>query len=356
MDSIPISSLELICLGSSVALSGLFFYIYRRKSKTVGKLKDAPMLPLDEQLVAILNATPGKCLRYVIIEGAVQPLGEPLRSQYQENCFGVIQKLILKEHKLVWNNIARNWMDSEKTLHQRVYTVPFDLVTAHAGGSVRVLSPLEASSLHLEVVHEKFHQAMHGFSEIIGHYLSGEKPKGVLETEEMVKVGAVLTGVGELILDTDGVVKLRPPSDGSEYFLSPLDFESLLGEQEGHARVWRVLAALCGLAGAAILLAVAWRHYKRLREKREREERRREFERMSLGGLGVRQSAGEEEEERDAEITENACVICLSRPRGCVLLNCGHVCCCFRCYQALPSPNCPICRSAVSRVVPLYQA
>uniref|UniRef100_A0A8D2L4Y1 RING-type domain-containing protein n=1 Tax=Varanus komodoensis TaxID=61221 RepID=A0A8D2L4Y1_VARKO len=52
---------------------------------------------------------------------------------------------------------------------------------------------------------------------------------------------------------------------------------------------------------------------------------------------------------------ENACVICLASPRECVLLPCGHVCCCFRCFQALPSHTCPICRSRISRVVPLYQ-
>lgn len=36
MEDFPI--LEMVCLGSSVALSGLFYYIYRKKRKTVDKL------------------------------------------------------------------------------------------------------------------------------------------------------------------------------------------------------------------------------------------------------------------------------------------------------------------------------
>lgn len=36
-------------------------------------------------------------------------MGEPLRSQFQEGSIGVVQKLVLREHKLVWNSLARTW-------------------------------------------------------------------------------------------------------------------------------------------------------------------------------------------------------------------------------------------------------
>ena len=32
-------------------------------------LQDAPQIALNENLVDLLNATPGKCLQYVVIEG-----------------------------------------------------------------------------------------------------------------------------------------------------------------------------------------------------------------------------------------------------------------------------------------------
>ncbi|XP_072524469.1 mitochondrial ubiquitin ligase activator of nfkb 1-A [Salminus brasiliensis] len=341
MEDFPIGTFQAVCLGSSIALSGLFFYIYRKKSKTVDRLNDAPHIALNEKLVDLLNATPGKCLQYVVVEGTVQPVGEPLRSQFQEGSVGVIQKLVLREHKLVWNNLARTWTDREQVLHQRINTVPFNLVAGDKA-SVRVLCPLEATGPEMETVHEKFHQASYGFTDLLGQYLSGEKPKGQLETEEMLKVGASLTAVGEIILDTDRLLKLRPPTDGSEFFLSTGDFESLRLEQEGQADSWCVLACLFALVGVSVLLWVGRNYYRQYQDKRERERERREFEQMWEGD-------GE-------EAVDNVCVICLSNPRGCVLLNCGHVCCCYSCYQALPQPICPVCRQEISRVVPLYQA
>lgn len=346
MEDFSVSTVEMVCLGTSMALSGLFFYIYRKKRKTVDKLNEAPRLPLDGELAEILNSTPGKCLQYVVIEGAVQPVGEPLRSQFQEGTVGVVQKLVLKEHKLVWNSLARAWTDSERIMHERINSVPFNLVGADRA-AVRVLCPLEASGLDAEIIHEKFHQASYGFTDIISQYLSGEKPKGQLETEEMVKVGATLTGVGELILDADRTLKLRPPTDGSAFFLTPADYEAMCLEQEGQATIWRVLASLCALASAAVLLWAAQRYYRHLQARREQDRLRREFKGMAAGG---------DDDDEEAEPAANACIICMSEPRSCVLLDCGHVCCCFSCFQALPHPSCPVCRQPIRRVVPLYQA
>ncbi|KAG7258357.1 hypothetical protein CRUP_022099 [Coryphaenoides rupestris] len=218
MEESSVSVVEALCLGTSLTISGILYCVYRKKKKTVDKLKDAPQLALDGKLRDLLNVTPGKCLQYVVIEGTVQPVSEPLRSQFQEGAVGVVQKLMLREHKLVWNSLARAWTDSERVLHQRVHAVPFNLTGPGEGeaAAVRVLCPLEASSLTMEIIHEKFHQATYGFSDIIGHS--------------------------------------APPTDGSEYFLTTSDFETLRIEQEGQAAVWQVLASVFALAGAAVLL------------------------------------------------------------------------------------------------------
>lgn len=227
-------------------------------------------------------------------------------------------------------------------LHHRVNAVPFRLVGGD-GASVRVLRPLEATGPEMETVHEQFFQASYGFTDLLGQFLGGEKPKGLLETEEMLKVGASLTAVGELILDSDHLLKLRPPTDGSEYFLTTGDVESLRQKQMDQAVCYWTLACMCALVGGALLLWVGRSCYKWIQARRERERERGEFERMRGGG-------GEEEE------AENTCVICLSNPRECVLLDCGHVCCCHRCYRALLRPTCPVCMQPIRRVVPLYQA
>ncbi|XP_076001259.1 mitochondrial ubiquitin ligase activator of nfkb 1-A isoform X2 [Genypterus blacodes] len=352
MEEFPVTSIEAVCVGASFAISGLFYYVYWKKRKAIDKLSDAPHLTLDGKLKDILDVTPGKCLQYAVIEGTVQPIGTPLRSQFQEECVGVIQKFMLREHKLVWNGFARTWTDSERVLYQTVNSAPFTLVGLDEA-KVRVLGPLEASGLQMEITHEKFHQATFGFTDMLGQYLSGEKPKGQLETEEMLKVGCTLTGVGELILDTDRTLALRPPSDGSEYFLTAADFDTLRAEQVREAVAWQVFASIFALAGAAVLFWAGRRYYCKLKVRWEQERQRREFQ--TLQGDGPRLRTASESSE-DGGPVENSCVICLSQPRECVLLNCGHVCCCLRCYQALPQPTCPICRQTIDRVVPIYQA
>ncbi|XP_063049065.1 mitochondrial ubiquitin ligase activator of nfkb 1-A [Engraulis encrasicolus] len=353
----PVSTMEAICLGSSMALSGIFYYVYKRKRRTVEKLNDAPQLPLNDQLENLLNQAPGKCLQYVVIEGVVHAAGEPLHSQFQEGSRGVIQKTVLREHKLVWSSLARAWTDSERVLHQRVDSVPFNLVGPDQSTAVRVISPLEATGPEMEVTHEKFHHAGSvGFGDLLGQYLSGEKPKGHLETEEMLKVGSMVTGVGELVIDTDQIVKLRPPTDGQEYFLCTCDLETLRADQEVQAQVWRFMAAACTLAGVAILAWAARRYYRRLREKWEHDRLLREFRsRVPPPRAAGDGAEGGEAGAGAADRPDNMCVICLENPRSCVLLNCGHVCCCHECYRSLPRPNCPICRQNIVRVVPLYQ-
>ncbi|KAM9349528.1 mitochondrial ubiquitin ligase activator of nfkb 1-A [Symphorus nematophorus] len=341
MDGFPVTAPEVVCLGASLALSGICYYLYRKSRTTLDKLDDAPHFNIDGKLKDILKVTPGACLQYAVIEGAVKPVGEPLTSHFQKEIVGVLQKFMLREHRLVWNSLSRTWTDSERVLHQRVSAVPFVLVGSN-DTTVNVLCPLQASGVHMEVTHEKFHQVNYGLGDLVGQYLSGEKLKGQLEIEEMLKVGTALTGVGEVILDTDGTLNLRPPSNGSEYFLSIVDFDTLRAEQVSTAFWWKALAIISALAGAGVLLWVSRHLYYRLKVRWEREQERREFERLQAEGPRA-----------EAPI-ENACVICLCQPRNCILLDCGHVCCCYSCYQALPQRRCPICRQDISRVMPLY--
>lgn len=170
-----------------------------------------------------------------------------------------------------------------------------------------------------------------------------------------LQVGTALTGVGELILDKDGALCLRPPSNGSQYFLSMVDFDTLRGEQESEALWCKALAIVSALAGAAVLLWVGRRYYYQLKVRWEQERERREFERLQTARRSRTPGMGPEAHNaRDEDYIENACVICLSRPRNCILLDCGHMCCCYNCYQALSHSQCPICRQEIRRVVRIY--
>lgn len=357
MDGFTVKVSEAVCLGASFAFSGICYYLYRKSRTTADTLNDAPHFNIDGKLKDVLKVTPGVCLQYAVIEGAVQPVGESLNSHFQKETVGVLQKFSLREHRLVWNGLSRTWTDSERLLHQRVNSVPFVLVGSDET-AIKVMCPLQASGVQMEITHEKFHQVNYGLGDIVGQFLSGEKLKGQLETEEMLKVGTVLTGVGELVLDTDGTLKLQPPSNGSKYFLSITDFDTLRGELESTAVTWKVLAVVLSLAGAAALLWVGRRYYKHRKLHWQREQERREFERRQAEAPRTRNAAGglDDPLDEDEEHIENACLICLSQPRNCILLDCGHVCCCHSCYQALPQRLCPICRQPINRVLPLYIA
>ncbi|NXG08787.1 MUL1A ligase, partial [Sakesphorus luctuosus] len=105
----PITPGELLCLGSSLAFSSLFYYIYRKKARVVSRIQEAPKLQVDDDLPALVSAAEGRCLPYVVLEGIVLPAQAALTSHYHERLQGVIQKLMLKEHRLIWNSLARCW-------------------------------------------------------------------------------------------------------------------------------------------------------------------------------------------------------------------------------------------------------
>ncbi|KAI1231398.1 hypothetical protein IHE44_0007845 [Lamprotornis superbus] len=314
------SAAQAVLLTASTAITALLYSVYRQKARVARGLEGARKVRLDGDLRASVKET--------------------LSSQFVENCKGVVQRLTLQEHKMV--------NDYEKIIHQRTNTAPFDLAPAEAGAgvTVRVMKPLDAAELSLETVYEKFHPSVQSFTDVIGHYISGERPKGIQETEQMLKVGTALTGVGELVLDNT-TIKLQPPKQGMPYYLSSLDFESLLQKQESGVRFWKILTMVFGFATCAVLFFLLRKQYRHHRERQHLRQMQEEF----------RQAQERLVNAEGGEVLKNACVVCLSSTKSCVFLECGHVCSCHECYQALPEPKkCPICRQGITRMVPLYNS
>ncbi|CAJ0948120.1 unnamed protein product [Ranitomeya imitator] len=319
---------HILLLASSSAITAIFYSVYRQKSRRVQTLKGAKKISLDDDLQKVLLDLPGK-VRPLRGDRRGRPLSvkDSLHSQFVENCRGVIHRLSLKEHKMERPGESHPPEDQLRALR------PDARRRRPPRPSVCVIRPLDAAELDLETVYEKFHPAAQSFTNILGHFITGERPKGIQETEEMLKLGATVTGVGELVLDHH-MVKLQPPKAGTPFYLSRLDFESLVQRQESQVRLWRVLAVICGVATCVTLFFILRRQYPRRHKERQRlRQLQRDFEEAS-----ARLEEGDEEE----EAARRACTICLSSQKACVFLECGHVCSCYRCYQALPQPKkCP---------------
>ncbi|KAM6928976.1 mitochondrial ubiquitin ligase activator of NFKB 1 isoform 1-T5 [Lycodopsis pacificus] len=345
------STVQIVVLATSSALTAVFYSIYKSRATTVARLKEAKKVSIDQDLKNLLSETPGRCVPYAVIEGVVRSVKETLNSQFVDNCKGVIERLTLKEEKMVWNRTTHLWNNTEKVIHQRTNTVPFSLGSHDddIAAAVRVIRPLDAAELDLETTYENFHPTVQSLSNVIGHFISGERPKGIHEAEEMLRLGDSVTGVGELVLDNN-LIKLQPPKEGFRYFLTRLDYEALLKKQGNSVRLCRILTVVFGVAACSTLLFILWKQYFRHRQsKKERSmlEEFKEQQKKRMRELNVEESS----------VSPTSCTVCLSRERSCVFLECGHVCACTQCFTVLPEPKkCPICRATIDRVVPLYNS
>ncbi|XP_028297652.1 mitochondrial ubiquitin ligase activator of nfkb 1-A-like [Gouania willdenowi] len=250
-----VTSSEVFYMGASLALSGICYYMYRKKRTNVEQLHRAPHPPIDKNLKTLMKATPGESLQYAAIEGKVKSVGEPLRSQFNNNTLGVLRRLILYISRHQQIILSHSWKDNRPVIHERPSMVPFVLVGSDKT-IVRVQDPLQASGDYMEKIHHRFYD----LDDIIKYNINGVKPTRVLEMEKMLKVGTSLTGVGELIMETDGTLSLRPPTNGAQYLLSRGDLSSVKQRALSSTVWWRFGFGVCALAGGAGLSRMGF-HY-----------------------------------------------------------------------------------------------
>ncbi|GAA6222406.1 mitochondrial ubiquitin ligase activator of nfkb 1-A-like [Lates japonicus] len=261
MSDFTVNPLVLLGIGSSFAFSGVFYHLYQEKKKELKKLKEIPIFKPDQHLVRVLKASPHKRLQYVAVEGLVQADGEPLPSRFVPRCFGVIQKVSEEEHWKYWNSVTRTWNSRTMNKKESSNSVPFSLVSPGAYINdlyVKVQNPLEASGSYLERVYYKLKRAEEGLVNMMLQGLNGEKPVAMAESEELLRVGTVLTGFGEVVLEGGQVMRLQAPQDGRKFILVPSDHKSFIDRHESSADMWKALTALTGLTGASLLAAVIY--------------------------------------------------------------------------------------------------
>ncbi|XP_013864407.1 mitochondrial ubiquitin ligase activator of nfkb 1-A isoform X2 [Austrofundulus limnaeus] len=261
MSDSSVNPLVLIGIGSSFAFSGLFYHLYQEKKKELKKLKKIPIFRPDQHLVKVLNSTPHKRLQYVAVEGVVHADSEPLTSQFVPRCSGVIQKISVEEEWKFFNYVTKTWKSRTVNKKETNNSVPFSLVSP---GSyvpdvyVRVQNPLEASGSFLERVYFRTRSAEEGVMDVVLQGLRGEKPVGMVESEEMLREGSSLTGFGEVVLEGSRVVRLQAPQDGRKFTLVPSDYRSFMDRHEATASMWKMLTAVAGITGASLVAGVIY--------------------------------------------------------------------------------------------------
>ncbi|XP_029970850.1 mitochondrial ubiquitin ligase activator of nfkb 1-A [Salarias fasciatus] len=255
MSDLPVN-LVLIGVGSSFALSGLFYHLYQEKQKELQKLKEIPLFRPDQNLLRVLQATPYRRLQYVAVEGMVQADGEPLASQFVPRRSAVIQKIAVEEDWKYWNSITGTWNSRTINRKETNNAVPFSLVSPSAyipDVYVKVHGPLEAGGSFLERVHFKVRRAEEGLVDVVVQGLNGEKPVAKRESEELLCVGSTVTGFGEVVLEGGQVARLQAPQDGRQFVLVPTCHRSFIQRHEDSASMWKKLTALASITGTCLL-------------------------------------------------------------------------------------------------------
>lgn len=267
------SPLTYICVGSSFLFSRLFYNLYQEKKREIQQIKEIQKFQPNEDLLRTVKASPQKRLPYVAVEGVVQPVGDPLESKYKPQCFGVIQKVRVEETWEMWNPTSQTWFRRKMNTNKSNNMVPFHLVCPGAFVSkvaVKVQSPLEAVEPYLEQVYHKVKYARDGLLDFVVQDLVGERPFCLEETENILRVGTPLTGFGEVVLEQGRMLKLQPPTNGQPYLLFTSNYQTYLETHESTATMWKILTAVCGLAGATLLAWTLYRAYQKYERRRGR--------------------------------------------------------------------------------------
>lgn len=126
--------------------------------------------------------------------------------------------------------------DSIRTIQESKNSVPFGLLLADETNSpvLEVLDPHDADMGSLLLtVSTNFTPTNNSMASAFVGVFSGIAVKGVETTEDVLPVGTVVTGIGRLVKNYKGEIKLmRPIEENSDcpYILSTLPFEGMIKE------------------------------------------------------------------------------------------------------------------------------
>ncbi|CAB0037599.1 unnamed protein product [Trichogramma brassicae] len=337
---------EFIALGIDSIIFGICMKQYFYCKNSISAVKGAEFHEVGDNLKELVENSPENKIDYVAIRGAVKPLGEPLRSINNKDISGVIQKLSVKEHVVV-RTTSGYWSDQEHTMQEIYNTVPFILQKGR--DQVEVVDAMAADILDLETISDFFEPSAPTFVDYLWGFFTGHRQRGLQSTEEMLREGSIITGIGELSQSSskpDSLV-LQPPMNGTPYYLTTMSISSLLRKLDDRRKIYRWLCFMFGAIGLFIGGMVLRRYLKDKEEQRLANELKKSLEESRK----ERRQRVRDKDLRDDQI----CVVCRTNPREIILLPCGHVCLCEDCSIDITT-DCPLCRSSITHKNAAYIA
>lgn len=324
---------ELLCLSFDSVLFAFTYSQYSFYANTLRRIKEG-----EEQGINPDPENPNfKTDGSVIVKGSVAALTSDLvHSFHSPHTRGVVQKITVTEHN-VTKNATGFWSDCKHLIQEVTNTVPFVLKSGKY--VVEVSDVRESYILDLDTVAAKFEPTKMSAIDYLLSFFNGVRQRGIETTEEMLKEGTILTGIGELTTINDMKV-LGPPSDGSAYILTVTPISSLVRRIKDEQSTMRWLLFLFGTVGVMLLGLILKRGYKFYILKMTEKETRRRLEETRR----ERRSAARNPDEELPETQR--CVVCRHNPREIIILPCGHLCLCEDCSSNI-SNLCPICRGKI---------
>ena len=202
--------------------------------------------------------------------------------------------------------------------------------------------PLSATGLELTTIYNKYEPVdPHSLSTNFVEWFSGERTKGIQTIEDGLLEGTSLTAVGKITL-RNGILKIKSP-ENHEYILSKLSLDGIIREKTRSLRIWKYFTLSFAFAGGLLLLIWYYRRWRRRMRRAAPRNNEDRFIHLVLNGLDIPEA-----------VEGQPCVICLTRPRNVVILDCGHICACRVCLGQVN--HCPICRAEIVRLVPTFQS
>ena len=240
------------------------------------------------------------------------------------------------------------------------YTLkPFVLADPNSSSSyaqIKVEEVLAADFLDESLIttHDKFEPSQSNLLAKGLDRIFGDVSKGFQEKERLLPVGTSMLGIGKIAIEK-GMKVLVPPENGMPYILTTKTKRQVIKSLQGTAHFFKVISLLLGVVGVGITGFIVYKHYMKWQQRRAARELQREVEAARQQRMQAAADRGAANNGEAGGDHSRDCVVCLTNPREVILLDCGHICVCLDCSQAIPEPKkCPVCRADIERIRSIY--